>query len=268
MSTMSTSRAIWVLYRRSLRELIALGPQTLVVPLIVPCFILLAYSGLASTVFVRLNLHVVGLPGFGPRPHYIQYLVAAPVAMAALLATASAGVGVAVERQLGFYERMQLSPFGPSISQIGRRLGDGTRIALFVTVLTVVGWVAGVRIADWPLALAVTIPLATTLGIAYGGLAFSICLRTGSAEAAQAITPLFLPALFMSTAFIPLPLIPGWLHIVAEYNPLSAVCDAIRLADVGMVKGSVLLKSVAGIGGLGVITQTLVLRAERRVGMR
>lgn len=264
----STLRSIWVLYRRSLRELIALGPQTLVVPLVVPCFILLVYSGIFSTVFIHLHVHIVGHPGFGPRPHYIQYLIAAPIAMAALLATASAGIGVAVERQLGFYDRMQLSPLGPSMSQIARRCGDGTRIACFVIVITLLGWVAGVHISNWPLALIISVTLATSLGMAYGGLTFSLCLRTGSAEAAQAITPLFLPVLFMSTAFVPLPLIPGWLHLIAEYNPLSAVCDSIRLADVGEVSGSALLKSAVGIGGLGLITQTLVMRAERRVGMR
>jgi ABC-2 type transport system permease protein len=265
---MSTARAIWVMYRRSLRELVALGPQTLVAPLLVPCFVMLVYSGIFSAAFVRFHVRVAGLPGFGSSPHYIQYLIAAPVVMAALFATASSGIGVAVERQLGFYDRMQLSPLGPRVSQIARRLGDGTRIAIFVVILTVVGWAAGAHIANWPLTLAVTVTLGSSLGIAYGGLAFSLCLRTGSAEAAQVITPLFLPVLFMSTAFVPLPLISGWLHTVAEYNPLSAVCDAIRLANVGQVSGAALLKSAVGIGGLGLITQTLVIRAERRVGLR
>jgi ABC-2 type transport system permease protein len=259
-------RAIWVLYRRTLRELVALGPQTLVVPLVVPCFVMVVYSGIFSEAFVRFHIHVSGLTGFGEEPQYVQYLIAAPITMAALLATASAGIGVAVERQLGFYDRMQLSPLGPSASQVARRLGDGTRIALFVVVLTLVGWAAGAKIANWPLALAVTVTLATSLGVAYGGLAFSLCLRTGSAEAAQAITPLFLPVLFMSTAFLPLDLIPGWLHTVAEYNPLSAVCDAIRLACAGTVSGPALLKSAVGIGLLALCTQTLVIRAERRVG--
>lgn len=265
---MDTARAIWVLYRRTLHELIALGPQTLIVPLVVPCFVMLVYSGIFSTAFLRFHVQVPGLRQFGPHPHYIQYLIAAPVAMAALFATASAGIGVAVERQLGFYDRMQLSALGPSPSQLARRLGDGTRIALFATVLLVVGWLAGAEVADWPLALAVTVTLASSLGMAYGGFAFSVCLRTGSAEAAQAVTPLFLPVLFMSTAFVPLSLIPGWLHTVAEYNPLSAVCDAIRLAVAGQLSAGALLKSALGIGAIALVTQTLILRAERRVARR
>jgi ABC-2 type transport system permease protein len=258
-------RAMLVLYRRSLRELVALGPQTIVVPLVVPIFVLLAYSSIFSGVFARLHLHLAGSPGFDGRTDYLQYLLAAPMVMAALLATASAGIGVAVERQLGFYDRMLISPLGPTISQFGRRLGDGTRIGAFVTTLSLVAWAAGAHITDWPLGLSLTIPLAATLGMAYGGLAFALCLRTGSAEAAQAVTPLFFPLLFMSTAFVPLPLVPGWLRPIAAHNPLSAICDSIRLAYVGHFDGQAVLKSVIGIAVLALMTQTLIARAERWV---
>ena len=262
------ARATWVLYRRSLNELVSLGPQTLVVPLLVPCFILLAYPAISSVVFSRIDIEIAGLPGFGSHVNYVQYLIAAPVVMASLLATASAGVAVAVERQLGFYDRMRLSPLGPRASQVARRLGDGTRIAAFVVILTFVGWATGVHVSNWPLALTVTVVLTTSLGMAYGGITFSLCLRSGSAEAAQAVTPLFLPALFLSTAFVPLPLMPDWLRPVAEMNPLSAVCDSIRLADAGRISGPSLLKSVAGIGALAASAQIMILRAERRVGWR
>jgi len=90
------ARAIWVLYLRSLKELVSLGPQTLVMPLFVPCFILLVYPAVSSAVFSRIHMEIAGLPGFGPRLNYVQYLIAAPVVMASLLATASAGIGVAV----------------------------------------------------------------------------------------------------------------------------------------------------------------------------
>jgi ABC-2 type transport system permease protein len=264
----ATLHASATMYRRSLRELVALGPQTLVAPLIVPAFVLLVYSGLFSDVFVRLHFHAHGVPGFGPRAAYVQYLVAAPLVMSALLATASAGIGVAVERQLGFYDRLELSPLGPVMSQIGRRLGDGTRIALFVVLLTLLGCVAGAHISNWLLALGVAIPLAAMLGMAYGGLAYSLCLRTGSAEAAQAVTPLCLPVLFMSTAFVPIALVPPWLHQIVELNPLSAVCDTIRLAYAGQVSMTALLKSLVAIAALGAVTQTLIIRAERRVRLR
>ena len=95
-------RAIAVMYRRTLRELRALGPQTLVAPLVVPAFILLIYPAIFSGVFARAGVHLDETPRFSGPAHYVQYLLAGPMVMSALLTTASAGSGVAVERQLGF----------------------------------------------------------------------------------------------------------------------------------------------------------------------
>ncbi len=263
-----TAHAIWVLYRRSLRELVSLGPQTLLAPLLVPSFMLFIFSGLYSAVFERLGLVIIGTPGFQGATGYVQYVIAAPLVMAAFWGTSSAGIGVAVERQLGFYDRMELSPLGPRISQIGRRLADGTRIAFSITFLALVGFAAGADIPNWFIALGITIPLAAALGMAYGGIAFSLCLRTGSAESTQAVTPLFFPFLFTSTAFIPLPLIPGWLGTIARYNPLSPVCEAIRLSFAGRIDGDAVLRSVVVIAVLASFSQLLIVMAERKVRSR
>jgi ABC-2 type transport system permease protein len=227
--------------------------------------VLLAYSSVFTRVFAVPDLHAAGPPGFRGNEGYVQYLVGAPIVMSAMLATASAGIGVAVERQLGFYDRMTLSPLGPSVSQLARRLVDGTRISLFVVVLTFVALLAGAHVASWPLALGVTVPLAASLGIAYGGLSFALCLRSGSAEPAQAVTPLFLPLLFLSTAFVPLPLVPQSFHFVVQANPLSAVCDTIRLAYAGELDWPSLARSALAIALLALATQLLILRTERRL---
>ena len=261
----SRLRAVLVMYRRTLRELRALGPQTLVAPLVVPAFILLIYPAIFSGVFARAGVRLDGTPGFTGPAHYVQYLLAGPMVMSALLATASAGIGVAVERQLGFYDRMQLSVLGPTTSQIARRLGDGTRIALFVLILSVVARVAGAEVPNWPLAVVVTVPLASALGMAFGGLAYSFCLRSGSAEAAQAITPLALPVAFMSNAFVPAPLVTSWMAPIVAWNPVSFVCDAIRAAFAGTFDGGAVLRSVIGIGVLAVVAQVLIARAQRHV---
>jgi hypothetical protein len=61
---------------------------------------------------------------------------------------------------------------------------------------------------------------------------------------------------------------PDWLRPIAEMNPLSAVCDSIRLADAGQISEPALVKSAVGIGALAVSTQLMVLRAEHVVGRR
>lgn len=261
-------RAIWVFYRRAVKELVYLGPQTLLAPLLVPAFMLLVFSGLYSEVFARLAYLIDGYPGFKGRASYIQYVIAAPLVMAAFWGTGSSGIGVAVERQLGFYDRMQISPLGPGYSQVGRRLADGTRVAVFVTILSVVGLASGLQVPHWPLALATAVSLTAPLGVAYGGIAFSLCVRSGSAESTQAVTPMFLPFLYLSTAFVPLPLVPHWLQPIVANNPMSWICDTIRSAYAGVFAAEGYLKSVAVIGVLGLLSQTLIVIAERKVSLK
>jgi ABC-2 type transport system permease protein len=262
------ARAVWVMYRRAIAEFVALGPSIIIVPLVVPLFMLVVYPRVFASVMEQLHVTLAGTPGFEVHTDYLQYVAPAAVVMAGLLASGTAGIGTAVERQLGFYDRMELSPFGPSVSEAGRRLADASRIALFVVVLSVVAWIDGDPITNWVLGLAVPILLVPGLSVAYGGIAFALCLRTGSAEGTQAVTPLFFPALFMSTAFLPRPLLPSWLQGIARYNPISGITDATRAAYVGRFDGNGVRIGLIGIACTGMLTQVLVTLARRRVSAR
>jgi ABC-2 type transport system permease protein len=261
-------RAVWILYQRAIREFIALGPAVLIVPLTVPVFMLVVYPRVFSSVFDSLGGKVAGTPGVGVDFNYLAYIAPATMVMASLLASGSAAVGVAVERQVGYYDRMLLTPLGPGISQAGRRMADATRMALFIVVLSLLAQLNGAGFHNVLFGLAISVPLVAALGVAYGGLAYSLCLSSGSAEATQAITPLFFPILFMSTAFIPLALMPEWLQPIARNAPLSSVCDTVRLAFAGQFDLSTLSKGVAGIAVLALLSQWLIRRAQRKAARR
>ena len=50
-----------------------------------------------------------------------------------------------------------------------------------------------------------------------------------SVEAAQQLGfILFLPVIFISNAFVPTQGMPGWLQVVADWNPFSAIAAACR----------------------------------------
>lgn len=224
------------------------------VPLVFPIFML--------TVFSRVFSSLVAVPGFRGAGQYLEYLAPATVMMMAMLASGSAGLSTVTERQTGFHDRMRISPAGSGPSHLGRRLADGSRIFLFTGVITVVAWLSGVTIRNWFLAVLVTGSLAALWGVSYGGLTFSVCLRTGSAEAYQALVPWFFPVLFLSTAFVPLPLLPGWLHGVARVNPVSYICDAIRSAYGGALDSGAAVKALSGIAIVMIGTQLLIWRAR------
>jgi ABC-2 type transport system permease protein len=250
-------RGLWVMYCRAVREVTRVVITTVLVPLVLPLFMLL--------IFARVFASVVDATAFSDVATYSEYITPAVVLMATMLGSPTAGISTAVELQTGFFDRMRASPLQPRASLLARRLADGTRLALFAVVLLVAAYIDGVAVANWPLALALSVALGAWWGVAYGGLALSVCLCTASAETAQALVPLFFPVLFMSTAFMPMDLLPHWLQAIAEYNPVSYICDAIRAGIAGDFEGGAVWRAALGIAAVQALTQALVWRGEARL---
>jgi ABC-2 type transport system permease protein len=247
-------RLLWVCYVRVLREYRRVPLSVFVIPLVMPIFIM--------TIMARVYAEAIVPMAAGS---YLSYVIPACVVVAGMLGSGTAGVTTAIERQTGYYDRMRISPGGPGAGHLGRRFADVTRVAMFGALLIVVGWLNGSRIADWPLALLVAASLAGLWAFAYGGFAFSICLRTGSAEISQALIPLFFPVIFMSTAFMPRALLPDGLQAIATYNPISYITTAIRSGIDGHLDVHATAIALAATFGLMLMTQTLVWRATRKV---
>jgi ABC-type multidrug transport system permease subunit len=62
----------------------------------------------------------------------------------------------------------------------------------------------------------------------------------GSAQAAQGFALLVFPLTFVSSAYVPVETMPGWLQAVAEHQPITAMVDAIRALTLGPAAASVL----------------------------
>ncbi len=248
-------QVVAALYRRAIREVTRVFITTTLVPLVLPVFMLVIFS--------RVFAAVVTIHGFRGSAGYATYLVPAVILMAVMLGSPTAGISTAVELQTGFFDRVQISPVGTAPNLTARRLADATRLGLFAVVLMIVARLDGVAVANWPLALFLAIALGAWWGVAYGGIALAVCLRSGSAETAQALVPLFFPILFMSTAFMPMALLPGWLQAIAHVNPVSHLCDGIRAALAGRWDGRALAEGAAGTAVLTLATQTLVWVAQK-----
>ena len=92
-----------------------------------------------------------------------------------------------------------------------------------------VGLAIGWRVHTGPVDVAEAFALALLFGYAFtwAGVCLGMTLR--SPEAAQQTGFLiFLPLTFVSSAFVPIQGMPGWLQPVAEWNPMSALAAACR----------------------------------------
>ena len=74
---------------------------------------------------------------------------------------------------------------------------------------------------------------------------------------------LFFPLVFMTPVFIPLEAMTDWMQVIATYNPVTYLLGALRSLVVGGWDWSELLKGLACLAGVGVVSVSLALAALR-----
>jgi ABC-2 type transport system permease protein len=62
-------------------------------------------------------------------------------------------------------------------------------------------------------------------------------LFTRNAQAAQGMSLLVFPLAFVSSAYVPVESMPGWLQAVAAHQPVTPMVDAVRALTIGPVAG-------------------------------
>ena len=113
------------------------------------------------------------------------------------------------------------------------------------------------------------IAFVTLSAVAFGGLAASIALRSGSASVVQGMFPIVFVVLFLSTAFFPADLMLEPASTVAEYNPLSFIINGVRDPVISAFSGPDIGKafiSIFAIGALSLGLSALALRKRLRDG--
>ena len=78
-------------------------------------------------------------------------------------------------------------------------------------------------------------------------------------------TLLVVPLTFVSSAYVPVESMPGWLQPVVEANPITVLTEALRALTSGGPATGPVLQSIAWIGGLTLVFAPLAIRQYRRL---
>ena len=103
----------------------------------------------------------------------------------------------------------------------------------------------------------IALGLCVVFGFAFTWLFILIGLVAGSAQAAQGMSLLVFPLTFVSSAYVPVDSMPGWLQWFAEHQPITAMVDAVRawvvadpVATFGESAGALTVKALLWSAGL------------------
>jgi ABC-2 type transport system permease protein len=116
--------------------------------------------------------------------------------------------------------------------------------------------------------------LCLVFGFAFVWLFVCMGLVAGSAQAAQGMSLLVFPLTFVSSAYVEVDTMPGWMQHIAENQPITPMVDAVRalvlgdpaLAGLSQSKGHYVMVSLLWSVGLVAVFAPLAVARYRRSG--
>ncbi|MFJ4998040.1 ABC transporter permease [Microbacterium sp. NPDC088619] len=163
-----------------------------------------------------------------PSGAYVDYVVPGIILTCAGFGASSTAVYVANDMRTGIIDRFRTMPLRASAVLTGHVVASLLRNLVATAIVIVVGILVGFRpdasFVEW-LALTGLIAL-YILAITYLFAAIGLAARSPEGANGYGFVLLFLP--YLSSAFVPVASMPGWLQPVAMYQPITPIVDTIR----------------------------------------
>jgi len=171
---------------------------------------------------------------------YVNFLVPGFVTTGVLFSGMGAAAGVAEDLEQGFVDRLRSLPIPRSSVLVGRSVADTAVLAWGLVVTTAIGFAVGFRITGSVGAALGAFGLCVAFGFAFEWLFIALGLFAGTAQAAQGLAIMVFPLTFVSSAYVPVSSMPGWLQAFAQHQPITYMVDAVRALTGGQAAVSVL----------------------------
>jgi len=242
---------ILLLGRRAVREVLRY-PEATIPTLFIPLFFLVVNVGQVSKTFPSSTPFLRG-------QGYAAFQL--PVSLMFAVATATSGLALVTEIDLGYFDKLLVAPIRRSSIIFGRLMADLVRGIGGSSLVIVVGLALGVHIRSGVLGAVVIVMLSALFGVAYAGFGILIALRTRNVQATQSSFLLFFPLLFLTPNFVPFDRLSPVMETLARLNPISYVIVGIRSLVIDGWDAGKIGVCLAVIGALGLVLTALSLRA-------
>ena len=197
---------------------------------------------------------------------YVDYLMPGLFILAIAFGSANTGVGLADDLGRGLIDRCRALPRPRPALRVGRTRADTARNAFVVLLMVAVGYAVGFRFHAGPAAalVALAIPLAVGYLLSWISALIGLTVRDPETAGTASLLPV-IPLAFISSTFVPVATMPGWLQAWANANPITHAVDATRALALGGPTSGPLLRAVAWILGLLAVVIPLAIYRFRRV---
>ena len=212
--------------------------------------------------FGQLFRRIIDIPGFAYHGTYLDYLVPGLVAMNAMSGNMWAGMAMIEEVERGTLNRFLVSPASRIAIMNASVAEQSVSTAVQSLIIVGLGLAGGASYQGGAAGVTVMVAASILVGVMFGALSNTVGMLLRSREAIIGVYTFFmLPLMFLSSAFIPTQLMPGWMQAIASRNPLNWVVQIGRSAlsahpdwgAIGVRAGGLLLLAVVCVA-LSVMT--------------
>ena len=194
---------------------------------------LLVVGALTSTMFLLIFRYVFGGAIGTGDVAYVDFLIPGLAAAGAMFSGTGAAVGVAEDVDSGLFDRLRSLPIPRSAVLMGRSMADTALVAWGVIITIGVGSLTGFRFHGSALDAVLAFALCVVYGAAFTWPFIWMGLVSGSAQAAQGMSMLAFPFVFVSSAYVPVESMPGWMQPIAEHQPITPMVGSVRALALG-----------------------------------
>jgi ABC transporter DrrB family efflux protein len=194
---------------------------------------LLVFSIISLAVFMVLFRYIFGGEIHLGSVAYVDFLVPGFVLTSVLITGTGVAVGVAEHIEQGWLDRLRSLPVPRVALAAGQVAGDTVIVAWYVAVSAAMGFLVGFRLHGSLAQALLAYALCVVCGFAFNWVFVSIGLLAGSAQSAQSVSIAAYPLMFVSSAFVRVNTLPGWMQPIAEHQPITIMGNAVRSLALG-----------------------------------
>jgi len=242
----------WVMVKRNLLKYVRL-PENIVNVTVSPIMFLLLFT------------YVLGGAMRTTTPDYLTFLLPGILVQTLLFGGFGTALGLAQDVQTGLFDRYRSLPMARSAVIVGRLIADLLANIFVAILMIVIGVAIGFRFEGSFLQSLASPGIGILFALPVAAIFAAVGLTVRSAEAVNVIGfTLIFPITFISSAFVPVESMPGWLQPVANANPFTLAVNVSRALALGEDPGADFIKTLVWIAVLTVIGIPLAVRAYSR----
>lgn len=190
---------------------------------------LLVFSTVQPIMFVLLFAYIFGSAVVVPGMSYREFLIPGIFVQTVIFGATITGSGLADDIKKGIIERFRSLPISSSAVLIGRTTSDLLNNLLVVLIMAGTGLLVGWRIRSSVLEALAGFALLLGFAYAFSWIMATVGLSVKSVEVVNnASFIVIFPLTFIANTFVPTDNFPAALKVFANWNPVSALAQAVR----------------------------------------